>query len=63
MTYEWDAGKARLNQKKHGVEFEEAASVFLDPYSPPEERRKITIGCTLKGRMVFVSHRERGIHI
>ena len=31
MTYEWDAAKASANIRKHGVSFEEAASVFLDP--------------------------------
>ena len=30
-TYEWDPAKAAANVKKHGVSFEEAASVFLDP--------------------------------
>ncbi len=51
MTYEWDARKAESNRKKHGVAFEEAASVFLDPlaeiYSDPgstfSEHREITI--------------------
>jgi uncharacterized DUF497 family protein len=27
----WDAGKALTNLKKHGVSFEEAATVFGDP--------------------------------
>ena len=31
MIYEWDAEKAKLNLQKHGVTFEDAASVFLDP--------------------------------
>ena len=30
MTYEWDPAKAAANLKKHGVSFEEAASIFLD---------------------------------
>ena len=71
MTYEWDARKAESNRRKHGVAFEEAASVFLDPLaetfqdpgSPTNENREITIGCTLRGRMVFVSHCERGAGI
>ncbi len=29
--FSWDAGKAIANFEKHGVPFEEAASVFVDP--------------------------------
>ena len=68
MIYEWDAGKAESNLRKHGVTFGEAASAFLDPlaetYPDPasleNENREITIDCTIKGRLVFVSHCERG---
>ena len=31
MEFEWDFDKARVNQDKHGVSFEDAAKVFLDP--------------------------------
>jgi hypothetical protein len=31
MDYEWDQEKATNNLEKHGVSFEEAASVFGDP--------------------------------
>lgn len=31
MTYAWDSRKATANQRKHGVSFEEAGTVFLDP--------------------------------
>ena len=30
--FEWDITKARSNLQKHGVTFEEAAEVFLDPF-------------------------------
>ena len=30
-NFEWDPVKAHANRKKHGVGFEEAATVFLDP--------------------------------
>ena len=30
-NFEWDLNKARSNQSKHGVSFEEAATVFRDP--------------------------------
>ena len=67
MTYEWNAGKAAANAAKHEVTFEDASSVFLDPlaasYFDPDhsedELREITIGSTLKGQVVFVSHCER----
>ncbi|MGO9257083.1 MAG: BrnT family toxin [Bryobacteraceae bacterium] len=68
MTFEWDARKAATNLKKHRVSLEDAASVFLDPFAITfpdpdhslEESREITIGCTMKGHLVFVSHCERG---
>ena len=31
MDFEWDADKAALNLRKHGVSFDDAARVFLDP--------------------------------
>ena len=33
LFFEWDAAKARSNQRKHGVGFEEAATVLSDPLS------------------------------
>jgi uncharacterized DUF497 family protein len=30
LDFEWDEKKNRINQKKHGVSFEEAEKVFLD---------------------------------
>ena len=71
MIYEWDAGKAAANLKKHRVSFEDATSVFLDPlavtFPDPghsvEEHREITIGNTIRKELVFVSHCERGNRI
>ena len=31
FDFDWDAKKARTNQKKHGVPFRLATSLFLDP--------------------------------
>ena len=31
MDFEWDAGKAAVNLRKHHVSFKDAARVFLDP--------------------------------
>jgi hypothetical protein len=33
LTFEWEGNKAGLNPAKHGVHFEEAATVFGDPFS------------------------------
>ena len=67
MIYEWDAGKAAANLKKHRVSFEDATSVFLgplaltfpDPDHSAEEHREITIGHTMGKELVFVCHCER----
>lgn len=32
MRFEWDDNKAESNALKHGITFEEAATVFADPY-------------------------------
>ncbi len=71
VTFEWDARKAAANLKKHGVAFEDAATVFLDPLATTfpdpdhslDEHREITIGRTMKGHLVFVSHCEREARI
>ena len=33
--FEWDPQKARWNRRKHGVGFEQAATVFRDPRAAP----------------------------
>ena len=66
MIYEWDPEKAAENQRKHGVSFDEAITVFLDPlalsFDDPDhsssDRRFITIGMTTNQRVVFVSHAD-----
>jgi uncharacterized DUF497 family protein len=68
VTYEWDPRKAQANRRKHGVSFEEAASVFQnadaltfeDPDHSDEEPREITIGMSRQGRVLFLSHCDRG---
>lgn len=67
MIYEWDGEKARASRQKHGVSFEEATTVFLDPLAltfpdpehSDEEKREITIGHSTQQRTVFVSHCAR----
>ena len=71
MIYEWDAGKAARNLKKHGIDFTEAASVFLDPlavtYRDPDhsegEERFITAGESSRGQVILVSHLDHGDRI
>lgn len=68
MTYEWDPKKAEANRRKHRVSFEEAASVFQDAdaltFQDPDhsdgEPREITIGTSTQGRVLFLSHCDRG---
>lgn len=70
-TFGWDAAKAAENLKKHGVSFEEAATVFQDPlakiHADPDhsgsERRSILIGHSSQSRLVLVSFTERGSKI
>ncbi len=33
IEFEWDAAKAKSNERKHGVTFEEATRVFDDPHA------------------------------
>lgn len=71
LTSEWDESKAQENLRKHGVSFEEAATVFGDPLSltiddplhSAEEDRLIMIGQSYRGRMLVVVHAERGDNV
>lgn len=65
--FEWDAGKAKLNIRKHGTSFEEALTVFKDPLAvvfdddlhSVEEHRELIIGHSITGRLLIVSFTER----
>ena len=67
MDFEWDDTKSETNERKHGVSFAEAVSVFNDPlaltgYDPvhsEEEDRYITMGTSEAGRLLIVSHTDR----
>ena len=71
MQFEWDAGKDRINLRKHGVSFFEAQTVFGDPFSltfhdpdhSDDETRFIDIGMSAQGRLLVVIYTERGDHI
>jgi uncharacterized protein len=68
MRFEWDRRKAESNLRKHDVSFDEAVTVFYDPlaatFDDPlhssDEERLLTIGYSLQGRLLVVSHVERG---
>ena len=67
MKFEWDPAKAAENLRRHGVSFEEAATVFGDPlartYADPDhsanEARELTFGLSRTGRELVVAHCER----
>lgn len=68
LKFEWDEAKAQNNLTKHGVSFEEAASVFGDAlaltFSDPDhsqgEKRWLTFGVSQSDRLLVVAHTERG---
>ena len=70
-TFEWDTRKARQNLKKHGISFEEAATIFgdpltltiVDPLHSDQEDRFVTIGASSRGRILVVVHIDRGDNI
>ena len=33
ITFEWDQNKSEANEEKHGITFEEAKTVFNDPFA------------------------------
>ena len=39
IRFEWDEAKAKSNERKHGVRFEDALLVFADPYALVEQDR------------------------
>ncbi|CAN1514810.1 Ribonuclease toxin, BrnT, of type II toxin-antitoxin system [Burkholderiaceae bacterium] len=70
IRFEWDANKAAANQRKHGVTFDEARTVFFDenaklindPDHSDDEGRFVMLGLSSNFRFVLVCHcyREQG---
>jgi len=62
--FEWDIEKARTNEIKHGISFEEAASIFHDPNAisifdvdhSQSEDRWLTLGMSNLGRIIVLCH-------
>ena len=67
MGFSWDDRKDRSNQRKHGVSFEEAATVFADenarlkhdPDHSRDEERFILLGFSARLRLLVVAHAYR----
>ncbi len=68
MDFEWDDAKAESNERKHGVSFTEAMTIFGDPLSvtgfdprhADDDDRFLTMGTSVAGRLLVVSHTDRG---
>lgn len=68
LAVEWDPAKAEANLRKHGVSFEEAATVLGDPLSitisDPDhsdiEERFLLLGRAVTGRFLILVIVERG---
>jgi uncharacterized DUF497 family protein len=65
--FEWDDAKEAANIRKHGVDFDEAASFFEDDAlkihydeGPHNEDRFVAIGWSHRARALFVVFCERG---
>jgi len=69
--FEWDEKKAGASLRKHGINFEEAVTVFLDPFSAtiadPDhsaaEQRYVDVGSSERGRVLVVVYTERGANL
>ena len=68
LDFDWDEDKAAANVKKHGISFEEAKTVFGDPFSvtiddpahSASEYRFVDIGTSAAGIVLAVTYAERG---
>ena len=73
ISFSWDSRKDRANQKKHGVPFEEAQTVFFDEkaieYFDPDhsetEDRYLMLGLSYSLRVLVMSYclRKNGSEI
>jgi uncharacterized DUF497 family protein len=69
ISFIWDDRKDRQNQRKHGISFEEAQSVFFDdeareffdPDHSEDEARFLLVGRSYRLRVLLICHcfRER----
>ncbi len=65
LEFVWNAQKAISNFSKHGIRFERACEVFVDPLlqlrdaGVEDEARDAVVGVTEQGKLLFVVHIER----
>jgi uncharacterized protein len=71
VNFEWDPRKAAANERKHGVSFDEAMTVFADwesitipdPDHSEDEERLLIVALSARGRILVVSYVERGDNV
>jgi uncharacterized protein len=71
MRFDWDNNKAKSNILKHGITFDEAITVFADPYllftedfnHSGQEEREWAIGEAENGSIIVVVFTMRGEQI
>ena len=71
LVFEWDSEKAIENERKHGVSFDEALTVFADPLSRTiadpdhsgKESRFLELGLSRHGQLLVVVFTERNDRI
>lgn len=69
IRFEWDPAKAVSNQKKHGISFEDARSVFYDEFAvqffdeanSEVEDRFLMLGLSSEAQLLLVCHCERDL--
>ncbi len=71
LVFEWNEEKAQWNEAKHGVSFEEAKTVFNDPFAmtvsdtghSSKEERSLDIGLSTEGKLLVVWYNENSKRI
>ncbi len=71
VRFEWHPQKSVRNLQKHSISFDEASTVFSDPFArifdDPEhsltEAREIIIGHSIVGRLIMVLFVEKEIDL
>ena len=66
LMFEWDESKAKSNYQKHKIAFEEAKTIFNDPFlmtfpdeqNSLDEKRFISLGASNINRILLVVHTE-----
>ncbi len=64
LVFEWDDKKSASNERKHGVSFDEAKSIFTDQFArliadpdhSDDEDRFILLGTSIHSRLLVVCH-------